>query len=178
MTLRLNWGCGGHPAPGWFNSDLKDAPGVDHVGDVRDGLPLAEGSVAYAASVHALCMISYPDLEPVLRELRRVLQPGGTLRLVLPDLDKAIAAYLVGDRDHFLVPSSDEDTLGGQLIAHLLWYGYNTTLFTTDFAVSLLERSGYSRVDVCDYLLTKSDHPEIVELDNREHESIYIEGVR
>ena len=46
-------------------------------------------------------MITYGDLVPVLKELRRTLKPGGVLRLCLPDVDKGIHAYLNGDRSHF-----------------------------------------------------------------------------
>jgi len=42
------------------------------------------------------------DYVPVLAELRRVLKPGGVLRLVLPDLLKGVDAYRRGDRDYFL----------------------------------------------------------------------------
>jgi predicted SAM-dependent methyltransferase len=177
-SRRLNWGCGHHPEPGWINSDLKDGPGIDITCDIRDGLPLPDDGLDYIASVHALPMIPYPDLVPVLQELRRVLRPGGVLRLVLPDLDKGIKAYLAGDRTHFLVPDEDEPTLGGQFIVHMLWYGYSVTLFTEEFATSLLERAGFGRVDVCSIGRTAGPFSEIVELDNREHESLYIEAVK
>lgn len=178
MIRRLNWGCGTHPQPGWINSDLKDGPGIDLTCDIRDGLPLNDASLDYVTSIHALPMISYPDLVPVLGELRRVLCDGGVLRLALPDLDKGLRAYLDGDRSHFMVPDSDEPTLSGKLIVHLLWYGYSVTLFTKEFACGLLLRAGFRSVTVCAFRETASQFPDIVELDNREHESFFIEAVK
>jgi SAM-dependent methyltransferase len=175
---RLNWGCGARGEPGWVNSDLKDGPGIDISCDIRGGLPLDDDCFDYVVSIHALPMISYPDLVPVLEELRRVLRPSGVLRLGLPDLDKALHAYLHADRSHFLVPDSDELTLSGKLIVHLLWYGYSVTLFTAEFARSLLVRAGFRRVDDCNLGETSSAYSGIVELDNREHESFFIEAVK
>jgi len=173
---RLNWGCGAHVAPGWINSDVKDEPGVDLVADIRAGLPLASDSIDYAVSIHALPEFSYPELVPALEELRRVLKPGGTLRLALPDLRRGIDAYLAGDEDYFQVGSQDASTLGGKFIVQMLWYGYSRSLFTADFAQELLEKAGFVDLRECSYRATASDIPEIVELDNREDESLFVEG--
>jgi len=173
---RLNWGCGDHLGAGWINSDAKRAPGVDLVADIRDGLPLAEGSIDYAVSVHALPELSYREQLPALRELLRVLRPGGALRLVLPDLDRAIDAYRQGRRDHFEVPAEEAGSDGGRFISHILWFGYSRTLFTVDFAAELLERAGFEQVERCTHRRTGSPFGGLIELDNREWESLYVEA--
>ena len=177
-TPRLNWGCGAHPEPGWVNSDLKDGPGIELSCDIRDGLPVADETFDYVVSIHALPMISYGELVPVLQELRRVLRRGGVLRLGLPDLERAIRAYQGGDRSYFLVPDEDEATLSGKLITQLLWYGWTVTLFTEEFALDLLQRAGFRDVRPCPFQRTTSAYPAIVSLDNRPRESFFVEGVR
>lgn len=173
---RLNWGCGTEPSPGWINSDIKDDPTVDISCDILEGLPLAESSIEYAVSIHALPELRYPDQVPALMELRRVLAPGGVLRLALPDLDRAIDAYRAGDRAYFLVPDEDARALGSKLIVQLLWYGYSKTLFTFDFIAELLENAGFAEVRRCAFGETASPFPEIVELDNRPEESLFVEA--
>src|SRR5215213_1352206 len=78
---RLNWGCGPNPPPGWINADLLQGPGIDICQDIREGLPLECNSLRYIVSIHALQDLPYLDVAPALEELRRVLEPGGILRL-------------------------------------------------------------------------------------------------
>jgi predicted SAM-dependent methyltransferase len=175
---RLNWGCGSWPQPGWINSDISDHPDVEIVCDIRDGLPIESNSLDYIVSIHALPEIPYPNLVPTLQELKRVLKPGGTLRLALPDLDKGIQAYLRGDTGYFLIPDEDARTLGGKLAVQMSWYGYSRSLFTMDFIEELLLKAEFASVTSCAYQQTASPFEEIIELDNRELESLFVEAVK
>jgi predicted SAM-dependent methyltransferase len=175
---RLNWGCGSHVGDGWINSDIKEAPEIDLVADIKKGLPLDANSIDYAVSVHALPELSYSDLIPALGEIRRVLKPAGVLRLVLPDLRRAIDAYMAGDDRYFHLVAKDTTTPGGRLITQMLWYGYSRTLFTADFSAELLQKAGYVNIVLCEAHQTASEFPEIVELDNREAESFYVEATK
>jgi predicted SAM-dependent methyltransferase len=177
-TRRLNWGCGMFPEPGWINSDTKHGPGIDLCCDIREGLPLPDASVDYVVSIHALPELSLPEQVPALGELRRVLVEGGVLRLALPDLDRGIRAYRSGDSGYFLVSDDEARSLGAKFVTHMLWHGYTRTLFTADLIEELLARAGFARVRHCAYRETASGIPEIVALDNREHESLFVEAWR
>jgi SAM-dependent methyltransferase len=174
----MNWGCGEYPEPGWINSDIKAAGGIDLVCDILQGLPLADKSVDYIVSHHALPEIGLPDVVRVLAELRRVLKPGGVLRLGLPDLDRGLKAYQEHDRDYFLIPDEEASTIGGKFVTQLLWYGWSRTLFTADFIGELLGKAGFEKIAGCSFQETKSRFPGIVELDSRERESLFVEATR
>ena len=176
--VRLNWGCGEWLEPGWINSDVKDGPGIDISCDIRDGLPIERNSLDYIASHHALPEIPLAEVVRVLEELRRVLKPGGVLRLGLPDLDKGIQAYLENDRDYFLIPDNEAATIGGKLVTQLLWYGWSRTIFTHDFAEELLRKAGYREIHACSFHETKSRFPGIIDLDSRERESFFVEATK
>jgi predicted SAM-dependent methyltransferase len=173
---RLNWGCGSEPEPGWVNSDWKDGPGIDVSADIREGLPLPDGCMDYAVSIHALPELALPEQVPALRELRRVLADGGVLRLALPDLDRGIRAYQAGDASHFLVADEQARSLGAKFVTHMLWHGWTRTLFTADLIEELLERAGFARVRHCAFRETASGIPDITSLDNRERESLFVEA--
>jgi SAM-dependent methyltransferase len=175
---RLNWACGPTPAPGWFNSDRRSAPGLQHCGLIQDGLPLADGAVDYAVSIHGLQDLSCLEVRTALQELRRVLRPEGVLRLALPDLERALAAYARGDRAYFYIPDGDARTLSGKLIVQITWYGSVRTPFTWEFARELLLDAGFAHVARCAYRCTASRYPAIVELDNRERESLFVEAIK
>lgn len=178
VIQRLHWGCGSWRPAGWINADRKEGPGIDISCDIREGLPLESESMDYVVSIHALPEVPYPDLVPVLGELRRVLKPNGVLRLSLPDIERTIQAYLRKDRDYFPIPDEEAANLGSKFIVHLIWYGYSRTFFTRDFIEELLLKAGFGGVRHCGYKETSTPHPEIVELDNREEESLFVEATK
>lgn len=175
---RLNWGCGRNAAPGWINVDRSPRDGADHVCGLTDRLPFPDESFDYTVGIHSLQEVPYPAVVPVLSELRRVLRPGGVLRLGLPDLQKLIGHWQAGRIEHLLIPDDDAMTPSGKLILHALWYGHTRMLFTPEFAGELLFKAGFSRVQHCPFGQSFSEWPEIAGLDNRETESFFVEAVR
>jgi predicted SAM-dependent methyltransferase len=173
---RLNWGCGATPEPGWLNSDRVAAPGVALCCDIRDGLPLPDACMQYAVAMHALQDVPWYELRRAASELRRVLREDGVLRVGVPDLDRAIDAYRRGDAAYFYVPDHDAVAIGAKLVTQIVWYGSVRTPFTFDFAGELLHGSGFSRVERCAFRLTSSRFADIVALDNRERETLFLEA--
>lgn len=176
QVARLHWGCGSLTPEGWINADIRHAPGVDIVGDILDGLPLDSDSVDYISSQHVLPELKIHEQVPALRELRRVLKPGGVLRMSLPDLDRAIDAYRARRQEYFLI--WEYDTVAGNFITQMLWHSTIHTLFTYEFLEELMLKAGFSRVRRVAYRQTASSYPEIVDLDNRPGESFYAEAIK
>ena len=96
MERRLHIG-GKQPQAGWEILNINAGVGVDHVGDAVRLSAFADGTFTEVYGSHVLEHFDYKDgLMLALREWRRVLAPGGTLRLSVPDLD--VLASLVLDR--------------------------------------------------------------------------------
>lgn len=99
----LHIGAGPKRLDGWLNSDLI---GGDIHLDLERTLPLPDASLAYAFGEHVIGSLSEQAAMGLLRELHRVLRPGGVLRLTTPDLEKLIAIY----RDENPVVSREDYT--------------------------------------------------------------------
>jgi Methyltransferase domain len=92
--LLVNVGCGSSGRSGWVNVDCVRSPGVNCVCDCRTAIPLPSASARGIFSEHFLEHLDYYEEAPrFLKECRRVLTPGGTLRLIVPDGAKYLTAY-------------------------------------------------------------------------------------
>jgi SAM-dependent methyltransferase len=175
---RLNVGCGPCVAAGWMNADRFERDGIDFCCDIRAGVPMESDSFDYIVGMHMLQDVSYPDILPVLCELRRVLKPHGILRLGLPDLEKAMDAYVRGDHAYFYVRDDDAASIGSKLVTQVVWYGSVRTPFTFDFIEEWLRKAEFREVKRCAFKQTQSRHSEIVQLDNRPRESLFVEAIK
>jgi SAM-dependent methyltransferase len=90
----LNLGCGNRFAPGWRNFDIRpSSPDVERL-ESHLRLPLADGSADFVYSSHMLEHLPPSDVPAFLAECRRVLRPGGVVRIVVPDLEGIARQYL------------------------------------------------------------------------------------
>ena len=91
---------------------------------------------------------------------------------------KGVRAFERKDRDYFVVPDADAKSMGAKLITQLIWYGYARTLFVPEFIEELLIKADFRQVMHCQFQQTSSPFAEIVELDNRENESLFVEATK
>jgi len=143
--VRLNLGAGGQSDPGWIAYDRSRGPLIarspalnrlaamtarragssaaawawprdTRVHDVTQGIPHATGSVDAIYSSHMLEHLTREQARLVVRECHRVLKAGGSLRLVVPDLEVLVHAYLADDRT--ILPA-DEPTAADAFVEGL-----------------------------------------------------------
>lgn len=97
--LRVQIGGGSHLAAGWVNVDLHPA---QLALNVRWGLPFADGAVRFLYASHVLEHFFFRfEALPLLQEIYRVLEPGGVVRLVVPDIGGCMEAWARGDDAFF-----------------------------------------------------------------------------
>jgi SAM-dependent methyltransferase len=90
----LNLGCGERFHPEWVNLDLHPSDPSVQRWDLQADLPFADASFDVVYHSHVLEHFSKADGLRLFERCRRVLRPGGTIRVVVPDLERIVQLYL------------------------------------------------------------------------------------
>lgn len=79
--------------PGFVHIDLADFPHIDYRHDIRSLPMIADASAELIYACHVLEYFDWVEVRDVLKEWKRVLAPGGVLRLAVPDFEALAAVY-------------------------------------------------------------------------------------
>jgi predicted SAM-dependent methyltransferase len=92
---KLQLGSGSNLYDGWLNTDVSDFKRKNEVVylDAREPFPLPDNVFDFVFSEHMIEHLTYADGQHCLRECRRVLRPGGRLRIATPSLDHLMPLY-------------------------------------------------------------------------------------
>lgn len=86
---KLQLGAGENNLKGWLNSDIEPKSGGIYL-NASANYPFADGSIHYIFAEHLIEHLSWEDGLKMLRECRRVLAPGGKIRIVTPNLSQFV----------------------------------------------------------------------------------------
>jgi predicted SAM-dependent methyltransferase len=209
--MRLNVGCGQTPTEGWRNFDnslslrLAKLPllalALHKTGALDDGqynfiafarahhieygdateLPLADGSVEVLYSSHMMEHLDQAEAGMFLQEALRVLEPGGLLRLAVPDLRKHVAEYLAtDDADAFvartLLTQARARGLLQRLRGALVGARHHHWMYDGPSLQRLLLAHGFVNPEIMPAGQTKIAQPGALDLQERCSESVYVEA--
>lgn len=152
--LKLHLGCGKRFLPGFVHVDLADFPHIDYRHAIDQLEFLSDGAAELIYSSHSIEYFDRVEACRVLAEWRRVLQPGGVLRVAVPDFAALADVYRqYGKLDLILGPLYGRMEIAGtgRLIYHKTVY---------DFASlrELLEQCGFENVRRYDWRQTVHRH--------------------
>jgi predicted SAM-dependent methyltransferase len=199
----VNLGCGLAVAPGWINVDaslnalfagapkfvlrllyrlsganryyseqeygrlLSEHCFVFH--DLARSLPFREKTVDVFYSSHFFEHLFKKDAERLLREMHGALKDGGLIRIAVPDLAHAVGLYEEGKTKEMLENYFFVDDRSSYLARHKYMYDF-------DCLRALLAEAGYQNIRRCNY--REGASPDLVSLDNRPEETLYVEATR
>lgn len=109
--ILVHLGCGEIDCPGFINVDYRPAPHVHYVQDVCDLSIFPNNYADLVYACHLLEHIRHTAVRQTLWEWRRVLKPGGVLRLSVPDFDKLLEIY---QSSHGDITTILKPLMGGQ----------------------------------------------------------------
>jgi len=177
-TRRLHLACGiaglGHGAkilPGWTNIDIEGDGTTTFAWNLTEPLPLPDGSVDCVYSEHFIEHLSLEHGRRLLADCRRVLAPGGVVRVSTPDLMALVRKYLEGDvqewTDMGWSPQTPSDLLneGMRNWGHLYVYDeakLSAELTSAGFASVRRSRWGDSAHEPLRRLETRPDHGDLI----------------
>ncbi len=127
--MKINVGAGCNPLPGYINNDRATG---------GEAFPLSQNGVVFDTGVadeirasHVLEHFSHRATLDVLKEWVRVLKPGGTLKIAVPDFDYAVSQ--MGKHPH-----APLWIMGG----HVDGNDMHGAIFTRDRTIELLKDAG------------------------------------
>jgi ubiquinone/menaquinone biosynthesis C-methylase UbiE len=176
MPKMLNFGCANVQPEAWVNLDKCDY-GQRYIADVLEGLPFNDDHFDCVAANHVLHMFSWDDLtSEVLPELRRILRPGGVLRVIDMDPVKAFRNYDAGDAASLVIPDEVERSIDGKFCQYLTWFSTRKSICTGYYLQELLARAGFRQTTIQSPSHTIYESTDIIEIDSRPAESYIVEG--
>jgi predicted SAM-dependent methyltransferase len=90
----LQVGSGPFRLEGWLCTDVVGTPGIDFALDICEPLPIPDDSFDAIYGSEVIEHIARAQVRPFLKEVLRVLRPGGVLRLTTPDVRAVCQIYL------------------------------------------------------------------------------------
>lgn len=158
--MKLNLGAGPYwDKSGWHILDhkLKKNEKNKVCGDISK-INLKSNSCDVVFVSHVLEHIPHLKIQKVLTEINRVLKKNGTLRILVPDMEKFAKAYVKKDKK-FFIKAKEEDTslrqdlgYGGMLANLFVSPGQDTVLFDRNIKEFI---SGYAHLYSYDFLMMK-----------------------
>lgn len=130
------------------------------------GLPFYDNVADYVYSSHVLEHFYLSEARRLLGEIWRILKPGGTVRVCVPDLEHAISVYQSGRFAEALTYFFGESRPGHYREHH---YMYNFSLIA-----ELLSARGFTDIRRCEF--QQGSVPDLNKLDNRPEETLYVEA--
>ena len=137
--------------------------------DLSHSIPFKDKTVDFIFTSHFLEHLFKKDAENLLSEAARVLKPGGTIRLSVPDLAFAVKLYSQGDKARMLDSYFFVDHNENYFSRHKYMYDF-------DLLSKMFEHAGFVNIKQCNF--NEGNLPDIQSLDNRPEDSLFIEAVK
>jgi len=173
----LNVGCGSQVNDRFINLDFDWKPGIDLCWDITKRIPLGDNSIMGIYSEHCLEHISFDECVAVLKDFNRLLCPGGTLRIVVPDGGLYLDLYQKNKENPVSFPYPDpENTMTPMMHVNRVFREHGHQ-FAYDYETMerVLKQAGFVRISR-NLFGDGRDSRLLIDSPSRMAESLYVEA--
>jgi len=130
--------------PGWVNVDANFLTAkIDVWANLEDPLPFRDASVSQVYSFHVMEHLPDFALAGHFREMYRVLEPGGTIRVGGPNADSACRKLLENDAAWFPDFPDKRSSTGGRFVNFVFCRNEHFTALTRSYLEELAADAGF-----------------------------------
>lgn len=145
-------------------------------------VPCTTSSVEAVYSSHMIEHLDRAEANAFLAEVRRILRPGGVVRLAAPDLARLVQGYLAtGDADSFVAGTHMGLDRPVGMVSHAKWAligpRHHLWMYDGESLCRLLQDAGFVDVVVMPPGKTYIPDPGALNLEERAAESVYVEAI-
>lgn len=178
-SIKLNLGCGTDYKNGWINIDNNSDDNIEKLDinqDLRQPLPFENDSVDFIFNEHFIEHLTVEEGVAAVKEMMRILKPGGVIRMATPDLEITVDKYLnLPIEKDPTVKNFGLDfikTKAERINITFRWWGHKW-LYDWEELERRLKEAGCNNLKRCE--LRKSDHPELRNLEIRDESRLIVE---
>lgn len=135
----IHLGCGEVNSPEYINVDNRFFTHIHHISNVERLKFFKDDFADLIYTSHTLEHIHMEEVSATIKEWKRILKPGGILRISVPDFDKIINIY--NDNDHSIA-SIWRPLMGGQEYKENI----HLAVFNCNYLEKLLLEIGFTEV--------------------------------
>lgn len=177
LASKLHLGCGQVHLAGWLNVD-NESEVAELLVDVNDGLPFPNASFAFVYSEHFIEHFTAEQGVSLLMETRRVLQPGGVMRIATPDLRFIAWRYFFRWRAQEWITRYEYEWMqtGAEMVNVAFREWGHQYLYDKPELERRLREAGFSRVWRAKR--NRSAYPALRNLETRKDSALILETIR
>jgi hypothetical protein len=146
-------------------------------------IPCTNGSVQVVYSSHMIEHLDRREVKNFLGEVRRILAPGGVVRIAAPDLGLLVKNYeVLGDADEFIsrthMCQERPRSIASRFKMAFLGPRHHLWMYDGRSLTKLLSEAGFADAQVMPEGKTRIPDPSGLDLTERAEESVYVEAVQ
>lgn len=177
-AAKVQLGAGDNHLDGWLNVDIRGSVRPDLLVDLRGGLPAPPGSIRFAYSEHLIEHLELDDARRLLADFHRSLEPGGVVRIAMPDLEELVGRYQGRWREQSWLHDpayAHIDTPAHMLNVAMRAWGHKY-VYDEGELVHRLREAGFTAIERC--APGESSHAELRGLETRDDSLLVVEATK